>query len=179
MIHTGRKDHVIYVHNLCSPAIDLQWYFFWKEVSFFLVQLILLVLSWLANWFCQFLAPACKTLWVGFQNSSGQRGQLPNCRLYEWGTEGLCLDLFQSEKSLLGIIQLWYPNWNQLFLPSFLPFLWFNAKFYLGSILMAPKNNLSTFTRTQGGHSVITQIKFMAWSDWMKWHHIVGSMFSP
>jgi hypothetical protein len=48
-------------------------------------------------------------------------------------------------------------------LPSFLPsFLFFDfAKFYLGSILMAPINNLSTFTRTQGGHSVITQIKFM------------------
>jgi hypothetical protein len=41
-------------------------------------------------------------------------------------------------------------------------FLFFDfAKFYLGSILMAPKNNLSTFARTQGGHSVITQIKFM------------------
>jgi hypothetical protein len=126
MIHTGWGDHLIYVDNLCSPATDLEWYFFSKEVSFFPVQLILLVLSWLADWFCQLLAPSLMytyihTLWVGFQNSSGQRGQLPICRLYKWGTEGSCLDLFQSENFLLGIIQLWYPNRNQLFLPSFLP----------------------------------------------------------
>jgi len=141
-----------------------------RKLAFFLCSWYCLCFhDWQIDFANYLLLHTCIHTYIHFELDSRTRvGRGASCQFAGYISEALrdhVLTCFKVQISL-GNNSTLIPKLEST-LPSFLPsFLFFDfAKFYLGSILMAPKNNLSTFARTQGGHSVITQIKLMVWSD--------------